>query len=186
LRKCPDCGNDVSSSARACPHCGRPNRRAGSPLEFSGVLIIAIVGAAVLLWRLSSHSEPPVEAAKAVTPETAFAEPTRRGPGLSAVIGYNRKLLMFRVENRDDFAWSGCQFSLNAQGVSSGYTLDVEAVRPGLTEAAHLPGSDFTDDGGRKFDPATQAVATLDIACETPHGRLTYAGKFAPPNAVGG
>jgi len=24
LLKCPDCGNDVSDQAPACPHCGRP------------------------------------------------------------------------------------------------------------------------------------------------------------------
>jgi zinc ribbon protein len=186
LSKCPDCGHDVSSGARACPHCGRPFRRTSSPVELSGVLIIAVIGAGVLLWRLSSRSEPPVEGAPVRSPETISAEPTREGPGLGAVIGYNRKLSVLRVENRDSFPWSGCQLSLNAQGVSSGYTLEVDTIRPGLTEAALLQSAEFTDADGSKFDPASHPVATLDVACETPRGRLSYGGRFPPQEAPGG
>lgn len=28
LTRCPDCGNDVSDSARVCIHCGRPRHTA--------------------------------------------------------------------------------------------------------------------------------------------------------------
>ena len=84
------------------------------------------------------------------------------------------------MENADPFAWTGCQLSLNAQGVSSGYTREVETIRPGLTEAALLASGEFVDADGRRFDPAVQQVATLDIACETPHGRRSYVGKFQP------
>jgi len=178
LRKCPDCGQDVSSAARACPHCGRPNRRSSSPLELSGILIIAVVCAGALIWRLSSQSEAPREAAPVLPPETAIAQPARAGVVLTASVGYNRKLFLFRVQNGDPFAWTGCQLSINAQGVSSGYTHEVETIRPGITEAALVPSAEFVDGDGRRFDPATQQVATLDIACETPQGRRSYGGKF--------
>jgi hypothetical protein len=178
LRKCPDCGQDVSSAALACPHCGRPNRRSSSPVELSGILIIAVVCAGALIWRLSSQSEAPSAAATAMTPETAIAEPTRAGTALTATVGYNRKLSLFRVANGDPFAWTGCPLSLNAQGVSSGYAHEVETIRPGITAAALLASDEFVDADGRRFDPATQQVATLDIACETPQGRRAYGGRF--------
>jgi hypothetical protein len=178
LRKCPDCGQDVSSAALACPHCGRPNRRSSSPIELSGIVIIAVLCAGVLLWRLSAHDEVPGDAARVMPPGTTVAQPMRAGAGLAATIGYNRTLLLFRVENGDPFAWTGCQLSVNAQGISSGYTHEVETIRPGITEAALLPSADFVDGDGRHFDPAAQQVATLEIACETPQGRRSYAGKF--------
>ena len=179
LRKCPDCGQDVSSTAVACPHCGRPNRRGSSPVEFSGILIIAVVCAGALIWRLSSQSQAPGEAARAMPPATTIAQPARTGTaGLAATIGYNRKLSLVRVQNGDPFAWTACQLSINAQGISSGYTHEVESIRPGITEAALLASGDFVDGDGRPFDPATVQLATLDIACETPRGRRSYWGKF--------
>lgn len=178
LRKCPDCGQDVSSAARACPHCGRPNRTGSSPVGLSGILIIAVVCAGVLIWRLSSQYAAPSDAARVLPPETTIAQPTRTGVALTATVGYNHKLLLFRVENGDRFAWTGCQLSLNAQGVSSGYTREVETIRPGITEAALLASAEFVDADGRRFDPATQQVVTLDIACETPQGRRAYGGRF--------
>jgi hypothetical protein len=178
LRKCPDCGQDVSTSALACPHCGRPIRKSASPIELSGILIIAVVCAGALIWRLSSRSESPGEAARASPPETTIAQPTRDTNGLAATIGYNRKLSLFRVQNGDPFPWTSCQLSINAQGISSGYTRDLKAIRPGITEAALVETADFVDGDGRKFDPATQHVATLDVACETPKGHRSYGGKF--------
>src|SRR5215472_3520925 len=178
LRRCPDCGQDVSSAALACPHCGRPNRRSSSPIELSGILIIAVVVAGVLLWRLSSQEAAPTEAARVMPPGTMVAQPTRQGTGLTASVGYNRTLYNLRVQNGDPFVWTNCELSINAQGISSGYTHQVETIRPGITEAALLASSEFVDGDGRRFDPAAQQVATLNIACETPQGHRAYAGKF--------
>ena len=178
LRKCPDCGQDVSSTAVACPHCGRPNRRSSAPVELSGILIIAVVCAGALIWRLSSQSEAPGDAARVLPPETTIAQPTRTGAALTATVGYNHKLFLLRVQNGDPFAWTGCQLSINVQGISSGYTHEVDIIRPGITEAALLASVEFVDGDGRAFDPATQQVATLDIACETPQGHRAYGGRF--------
>lgn len=178
LRKCPDCGEDVSSSAPACPHCGRPSRRSSSPIELSGILIIAVVCAGALLWRLSSHDQVPADAAQVMPPATTVAQPARAVAGLAATVGYNRTLFLLRVENGDPFAWSSCQLSINARGISSGYGREVETIQPGITEAALLPSAEFIDGDGHPFDPAAQQVATLDIACETPRGHRSYAGKF--------
>jgi hypothetical protein len=181
VRKCPDCGQDVSTSASACPHCGRPNRRWSLSPEILAYLVLAIAGAGVLAWYSASRDSGAVQVTAPVTPETVIAEPYRQlAQGLSANVGYNRKLLLFRIENRDSFPWSNCQLSLNGQGISSGYVRQVDTIRPGLTEAALLPIVDFTDGSGRKFDPALSGAATLDLDCETPHGHRYYYGKFPP------
>jgi hypothetical protein len=178
LRKCPDCGNDVSSEATACPHCGRPFRKPSSRIELSSILIIAVVCAGVLIWRLTAHTQGTAAAPPAVAPETTIAQPTREGAALTATVGFNRRLLLFRIENGDAFAWTNCQLSLNAHGISSGYTRAVETIKPGITDAALVESADFVDGDGHKFDPATQQVATLEIACETPQGPRSYGGRF--------
>jgi hypothetical protein len=178
LRKCPDCGQDVSSTARACPHCGRPNRRSSSPFELSGILIIAVICAGALLWRLSSRTPAPAESAQALSPETVIAQPGRDNNGLAASVGYNHKLSLLRVQNGDAFAWTGCQLSINARGVSAGYVHDLESIGPGITAAALVETAEFVDGDGHRFDSATEQIATLDIACDTPQGRRRYGGKF--------
>ncbi|MGB6603233.1 MAG: hypothetical protein WA747_11535 [Steroidobacteraceae bacterium] len=109
----------------------------------------------------------------------AAAQPAQRADrGLSAEIGYNGTLLLFRVENRDTFDWSDCQFNLNAKGTDPGFTQKVASLKPGLTEAAQLRVGDFTDAAGAKFDAAAHRVTTLDFGCDTPQGRLYYGGQF--------
>jgi hypothetical protein len=106
-------------------------------------------------------------------------QPAQRADrGLSAEIGYNATLLLFRVENRDTFDWSDCQFNLNAKGTDPGFTQKVASVKPGLTEAAQLRVGDFTDAAGAKFDATAHKVTTLDFGCDTPQGRLYYGGQF--------
>lgn len=136
--------------------------------------------AAALIWRLSSQYQASGERARAVAPQTSIAQPARDGSGLAATIGYNRKLFLLRVQNGDSFDWTGCQLSINAQGVSSGYMRDVAAIRPGITEAALLASAEFVDGEGRGFDPATEEVATLAIVCQTPQGQRSYTGRFQP------
>ncbi|HLY53191.1 MAG TPA: zinc-ribbon domain-containing protein [Steroidobacteraceae bacterium] len=180
LRKCPDCGHDVSTSAASCPSCGRPLRRAAPSVEISWILIIASVCAGVLVWRLSSRSETPSAHAEAAAPGTAIARPTREPEGLTASVGYNRKLAILRVENRDAFTWNNCLLSLNAHGISAGYTREVASIRPGITEAALLESAEFSGERGRRFDPSADVPATLDMTCGTPHGPQSYAGSFEP------
>jgi len=180
LRKCPDCYKDVSSSAPSCPHCGRGCKKSHLSIEIVGCLSIACVCLVALAWSSGSQDDAANETvASSTLPETAIARPYQLERSLSAFIGYNRTLHIFRVENRDTFPWTHCQLSLNSRGFS-GYDLRVESINPGLTEAALLQSAEFTDPDGRKFDPSTDKVATLGLDCETTHGRLYYRGKFGP------
>ena len=181
LRTCADCGKSVSSSAPACPRCGRPSRKSAHwPIEIVGHFGLAVVFVVGCAWYAGSHDEEVRDSAQRVSPaETTVARPYRRlARSLTALVAYNRTLHLLRVENRDTFSWTQCQLSLNLHGVS-GYDLEVEAIRPGLTEAALLQSAEFADPDGKRFDPSTDKVATLDLRCETPGGHLYYGGKFA-------
>jgi hypothetical protein len=148
------------------------------PIEIVGGLSIAFICVVVFAWHSGSgDDEARGTVASSTPPETAIARPYQLEKGLSAFIGYNRTLDTFRVENRDTFPWTGCQFSLNSHGIS-GYELQVESIKPGLTEATLLQSAEFADPDGKKFDPSTDKVATLDLDCETTHGHLYYKGKF--------
>jgi len=178
LRKCPDCGKDVSSAAPACPHCGRPNRKATFTIEFAAGLGLAAICAVTWALNSSSREAPPGEVIPPTPHETIFARPYRETElQLTAFIGYNRTLHLFRIENGDLFPWSDCQLSLNSPGIS-GYDLDVKTIKPGLTDAVLLQSADFSDTDGRRFDPSTAEVRTLDVDCDTPRGRLRYGGRF--------
>jgi hypothetical protein len=176
----------VSSSAPACPHCGRPSKKSRLPIEIVAGLGLAVLCIAAVAW----HSRWDDEAARSsVTPlsppETVIARPYRQlTQSLDAFIGYNRTLYLFRVENRDAFAWTHCQLSLNSHGIS-GYDLEIASIKPGLTEAALLQSTEFVDAEGKNFDPYTDRIATLDLDCETPDGHRYYRGRFGPKNSAG-
>ena len=185
LRNCIDCGTCISSSAPACPHCGRPRRKSTRlPIATAGILGLAVVIVVALAWYAGSHDEADGDGERRTAPpETTIARPYRKlEQSLTAFVAYNRTLHLLRVENRDTFAWTRCQLSLNLHGVS-GYDLEVEAIRPGLTEAALLQSGEFADPDGKKFDPSNDKVATLDLRCETPGGHLYYGGKFPTEDA---
>ena len=155
----------ISSSAPACPHCGRPGRKSRPPMEIVVGLGIGVLCLAGLAWQSGWDNEATRgEVAPVANPETAIARPYRQlTQSLDAFVGYNRTLYLFRVENRDAFAWTHCLLSLNSHGIS-GYELDVE---------------------GQKFDPTTNQVTTLDLDCETPDGHRYYRGKFGPRDVAG-
>jgi hypothetical protein len=139
------------------------------------LLLAAVPG---LLAACSARDNaPPAAALPAATqpgqPAAPPSQPARRAdPELTAEIGFSHAQSVFRIENRDTFAWSNCQFNLNATGKAPGYTEGVASVKPGVKETAELRAGDFTNGAGRKFDPAAERVATLDFSCDTPQGRL--------------
>jgi hypothetical protein len=181
LRTCSDCGENVSSSASACPHCGRPRRKSHPAFFETGALFgLAIIGLAALAWHSGLIDNTAGDSVRRISSsETAIARPYRQlQQSLTAYVAYNRTLHLLRVENRDAFAWTHCQLSLNLHGIS-GYDLEVESIKPGLLEAALLQSAEFADPDGKRFDPSNDRVATLDLRCETPDGHLYYGGKFA-------
>jgi hypothetical protein len=176
----------ISSSAPACPHCGRPGKKSRPPIEIAVGLGIGVLCIAALAWQSGWDDDAAGgRVAPVAHPETAIARPYRQlTQSLDAFIGYNRTLNVFRVENRDAFAWTHCVVSLNSHGIS-GYELEVESIKPGLTDAALLQIAEFVDTGGQKFDPTTDQVVTVDLDRETPDGHRYYRGNFGPRDAAG-
>jgi zinc ribbon protein len=185
LRECPDCGNNISRSARACPHCGRPGRKAHLPIELAGGLGLAVICILAFSWHFAWQDDT---ATAGVTPpappQTVIARPYRHlEQSLTALVSYNRTLKLLRVESQDGFPWTDCQLSLNSHRIS-GYDLGVKSIEPGLTDAALLRSAEFVDPDGKTFDPSTSSVATLDLDCASPHGRLYYGGKFGAADSA--
>ena len=55
LEKCPECGGQVSSKAKACPHCGAP-RMPRAMVAFAIATIIALIGVGAALFMATPHS----------------------------------------------------------------------------------------------------------------------------------
>ena len=63
LRKCKECGKEVSSKASACPNCGAPVKNAPTQYGCGGYLVLLLIG--ILLLSIIPHFLPPP------APETA-------------------------------------------------------------------------------------------------------------------
>jgi hypothetical protein len=145
---------------------------AASHALHSALPLLLAVAVGLLSGCSGRHGAAPA-AARAAPSASPASQPAHRADAqLTAEIGFSHAQSLFRIENRDTFAWSNCQFVLNAHGTAPGYTLAIASVKPGFKEIAMLRAGDFSDTAGRKFDPAVGRVATLDFGCDTPQGRL--------------
>ena len=168
-----------------CPHCGRLRQKSVLPLEFAAGFGLAVLCMLAWSWRSDGQDQAPSAVVRPSSPrETVIARPYRHlEQSLTASVSYNRTLHVFRVENRDGFTWTDCHLSLNSHGIA-GYELAAESIKPGLTDAPLLQSSEFIDPDGKKFDTATESVATLDLDCGSPQGRLYYDGKFGADDSA--
>jgi hypothetical protein len=168
------------SSAPVCPHCGRPKQKPRLLLEIAGGAAVALICVVALAQWSGTHGDTPKNSVPPQARETVIAHPYRMlERSLTASIGYNRSLHVFRIENRDAFAWTNCLLSLNSHGISS-LKLEVDTIKSGLTEAVLIESTEFVDDDGKTFDPTTSEVARLDLDCESPDGQRYYGGEFGP------
>ena len=150
----------TSRSPAACPAL-----RSALP-----VLLAAVLG--LLSGCSGRHGTTPAAAPPASSASRPSQPAHPANPELTAEIGFSHAQSVFRIENRDTFPWSNCQFILNAHGPTSRYGLAMASVQPGVKETVELRAGDFTAAAGKKFDPAVDRVATLDFDCDTPQGRL--------------
>jgi zinc ribbon protein len=91
LIKCKECGNEISSDAKACPNCGKPIVKTTSAAQGCLVLIV-LVGALALIGHCSSSpdaSKPqltpvPTTSAPPISPPAASAVPEPPVPAVKA------------------------------------------------------------------------------------------------------
>lgn len=66
LTKCKDCGKEISTSAKACPHCGKPQRKT------SGCVWLMLILLGIMLIGMMSGKNN-----KSSTTETTVSRPSR-------------------------------------------------------------------------------------------------------------
>ena len=81
LTKCPECGQDVSTQAKACPACGAPAKKpSGARLALFLLGVLGVFGLAAVMVRNPPAKEPPSPpppSAPAPPPAVSPAEPPR-------------------------------------------------------------------------------------------------------------
>jgi hypothetical protein len=89
LIKCKECGQQMSSSAKACPHCGKQRP---SATKTGCAWIIVLFGATIIwgIWKGSSEpsSTPPPPSALAVTSQPSEPSPQQKPPQPRESWGY--------------------------------------------------------------------------------------------------
>ncbi len=58
LRKCKDCGGDVSKKAETCPHCGAPLRKKKGGSQVAGCLVLIIIGVVLAVIFSTGDDKP--------------------------------------------------------------------------------------------------------------------------------
>lgn len=170
LIQCPDCKQDVSDAAPACPRCGRPIAArpvpAGPPLQFQpppkksnfaaiGCLTIVVLGVIALMSVGSSGSSGSRSA-----PSTVDLNASVRFTGTQV-----------HITNGDTFAWSECKVEINDK-----FNHQLGEVAAGAT--AQVGALLFADDDGMRFNPFQYAAKEIFIVCQTPRGRGYYTGAW--------
>lgn len=51
LVACPECGKQVSTEARTCPHCGSPTPLAAKWAQFRIVTGVVLLVLAIIIWQ---------------------------------------------------------------------------------------------------------------------------------------
>jgi len=61
LKKCRECGNEVSTKAKRCPKCGAPVKRNLTPIEMGGIAIFVIMVVIIGTFRDDKPAQSKVE-----------------------------------------------------------------------------------------------------------------------------
>lgn len=162
--KCRECGQDVSSQARTCPHCGiaMPSNRV-EPRRVASVVIIII---AVFIFILVKHTNESrrTHAYQAPTPASTPA-PTRTPFNINAAVSYRN--LEFKITNQDDFSWHNVRVRINDV-----YEKNVGTIwaKTSIT----VPAPQFVKSDGERFDPFRYQPLSVAIRAENSAGFRDY------------
>ena len=75
LKPCVECKKEISTSAKACPHCGKPDPHVSSGSYLGGFLTLAIlIGVGWFGWNTLSSKTPEERAAQTAEREAERAE----------------------------------------------------------------------------------------------------------------
>ena len=170
LRKCKECGSQVSSRAATCPHCGAPTKRKTNPLVglLAFVIIIAVcAGICTGVFNLGDNSLPSVgdkqgnasstsraqAAAEKAAPQPAAKAEPEKGMGETLSVGYT-SYCVWRAWYSDRL--SSNQF-LNKRPNARWLFLDI-AVRNNDTKARMVPPFKLVDENGAEYESSAEGT----------------------------
>ncbi|MCC5786151.1 MAG: zinc ribbon domain-containing protein [Phycisphaerales bacterium] len=161
LRRCKECGKEVSSKARACVGCGAPTKRQSSPLaKLVAWMLIGSVGLAIIASAVKQEDGVPSRAS--AQSSTTVEKPVR--PKKSAVdAGIIFTGTQFVIENKNEYDWTNVRMIVNSGILSGGYALRVSRLAAGETYT--VGAAQFTKSDGERFNPFSHKPRNFTIHC---------------------
>lgn len=168
LKKCKECGKEISTKAKTCPGCGAPVKAAPKQIKTkTGCLIIGGVILFIILLFNYSNPKPTSVASKPPKQSSAIVD-------LNAAVSFNGA--QFVITNGDSFDWTNVKLEINSKTFSSGYTLKASILKAG--EVYTVGAMQFAKPDGAKFNPFTHKAQNLSVWCDTPKGQGFYYGAW--------
>ncbi len=128
--------------------------------EYVGIGCLGILFLVFLFW---------IQRDKTPTTRQQASEPT-----LSTTVRFTGTQIV--VINRDNFDWRDCKIAINSGIFGGGWTTNVARIAAGDTVRGGI--LTFTGRGGERFNPATHAVETITVICQTPLGLALWEGEW--------
>lgn len=145
--KCPECGKEISDSAKACPNCGHPMKPKKSKL----IIVIAIIMGAIALVVLASGIKDLLSARQVVS---EVENNPMLGNYYMGTSGFHVYVVRFNDDNTVEFVDSGLGREQDERQKAYGtYSIDESAVEITLSAGdkmnciIHDSGKELTIEG---------------------------------------
>lgn len=180
LKPCRECGQQVSTEAATCPHCGvsdptgaaREAARKKSEKDTKetqgclGCAGIGIVGVFVVMIISTLTGDD-------------SAGPSSGGPSSAPAVqelnaSVRKSALQVEVTNRSAQGWTNCKVDLNPGIIRGGWAQRIASIPAGQTVNGGLLA--FTKPDGERFNPAEYVLKSVRVSCD----QGFWSGEFAP------
>jgi len=176
LISCPECKNEISSEAEACPKCGYSQKKHADTKQNvgcgTGCLVVVILSVIVLIVVSLSNDSG--------SSSSSGSGGSRSSSSSSYTVDLNAKVTypgsQFVIQNNDSFDWTNVELGVNSKTFSSGYTLKIRRMSAGETYT--VGAMQFAKSGGERFNPLTHKPRKFSIWCDTPRGKGSYHGLW--------
>ena len=177
LINCPECNNEISSKAEACPKCGYSQKKRTDKKQGVGcgtgclvvIIFFIIVG---IIGSLSDDSGS--------SSSSSGSGGSRSSSSSSSIVDLNASVSFsgsqFVIVNNDSFDWTNVKLEINPKTFSSGYVLKTDRMSAGETYT--VGAMQFAKSDGEKFNPFTHKALKFSIWCDTPKGNGSYYGSW--------
>lgn len=176
LKKCYECGKEISTSVQTCPHCGaRQHKQIKRTRMSTGCLVFIAITIIIALWAIFSDNNSKTPSRKR-SPETQRVISTKTPKedsdytALKAAVSCDRS--QFVITNNDTFDWKNVKLEVNAGLIRGGYNLKIPVLRAGRVYTVGV--MQFAKSDGTRLNPMIIKVQKMDIFCDIPGSRQGY------------